>query len=66
MLILDCLFLTFMRVTMSSRIQVAMWLLCMFFGLPFGHCVFSRVMVMGLLHGRGITFMVLASMYLQS
>jgi hypothetical protein len=41
-------FLTVMRVTLPSRIWKAMWLLCMFFGLPFGHCVFSRVMVMGL------------------
>jgi hypothetical protein len=27
-------FLTVMRVTLSSRIRAAMWLLCMFFGLP--------------------------------
>jgi hypothetical protein len=41
-------FLTVMRVTLSSRIQTAIWLLCIF---PDCHLVvvcFSRVMVVGL------------------
>jgi len=61
LVILVCRFLTIMRVTLSSHIRVAMWLLCMFFRLTFGHYVFSRVMVMGLFtwswayfHGLGI------------
>jgi hypothetical protein len=41
-------FLIVMRVTLSSRIRATMWLLCMFFGLPFGHYIFSRAMVVGL------------------
>jgi hypothetical protein len=41
-------FLIVVRVTLSSCIRAAMWLLCMLFGFPFGRYVFSRVMVMGL------------------